>query len=411
MSHASDLIGRFLNQNQFELDSGDPQFVLMQCLNEAWFSNMLAWLLDNDAEHGYGVTFSQAFLEKIGKIRSEYIYPVEYIRRETLLKWGKAGKGRGATGFSLKNASAVREFYLSQAVSGGRGPRYCDVVFLDLDTQDSLFVAIENKLFTINHPAQLMTYRKVVEDKFQRAAVREYVYLTLFGLPPTNYEKADEKDHLYWVRMSWATDILDVLEQLKVQSEHPEVTKLKVLLRWLHGLSQQDEVIQKSMEALRYELLLQAAGCLFVELNRLGEGKRGEWYLDTSADQKVVIRHSSFPVKSLHVELLPTLSITVQDRYHGRASIDKIIVPYGTRPDQIFNLLDIAARDICHLFFEERFDTYVGDKRRRRVHSAEQEAAVPLFEFVYRYANELKVMFALTSVVWEAERVEQVTEA
>lgn len=407
MSYPTELIGRFLDENQFEVEGGDPQFVLIQCLNEAWFSNVLAWLLDNDAEHGYGVTFAQAFLEKIGKIRSGHIYPVEYMRRETLLKWGKEGKGSGSTGFSLKNASAVREFYLSQAVSGGRGPRFCDVVFLDLDTQDSLFVAIENKLFTVNHVGQLTTYRKVIEKKFQRAAVREYVYLTLFGLPPANYGGADEKDHLYWVRLSWATDILDILEQLEVQSEHPQVTKLKALLRWLHRLSQQDEAIKDAMEALRYELLLQAANCLFVELNRLGEGKRGAWRLDKSAAQKVIIRHSSYPVKSLHVELLPTLSITVQDQYHGRAVIDKIIVPYGARPNQIFNLLDIAARDICHLFFEGQVDLYLADRRRRRNRSAEQKAAEPLFEFVYKHANALKAMFALSSVVREAAKFEQ----
>ncbi|MCB0034941.1 MAG: hypothetical protein KDE51_13000, partial [Anaerolineales bacterium] len=339
MSHPSDLIGRFLDQNQFELEGDEPQFVLMQCLNGAWFSNVLAWLLDNDAEHGYGVTFAQAFLEKIGRIRSGN---VEYMRRETLLKWGKEGRGSGSTGFSLKNASAVRE----------------------------------------------------------------YVYLTLFGLPPANYDEADEQEHLYWVRLSWATDILDILEQLEVQSEHPQVTKLKALLRWLHELSRQDEVIQETMEALRYELLLQAANCLFVELNRLGEGKRGAWRLDKSAAQKVIIRHSSYPTKALHVELLPTLSITVQDRSHGRASIDKIIVPYGARPDQIFNLLDIAARDICHLFFEGQVDLYLADRRRRRNRSAEQKAAEPLFEFVYKHANALKAMFALSSVVREAAKFE-----
>jgi hypothetical protein len=60
-------------------------------------------------------------------------------------------------------------------------PRYCDLVLLDLDSDDGLTVFIENKLFTCNQADQLVEYLEAAEEKFSRIPTREYVYLTLRG--------------------------------------------------------------------------------------------------------------------------------------------------------------------------------------------------------------------------------------
>jgi hypothetical protein len=55
----------------------------------------------------------------------------------------------------------------------------------------------------------------------------------------------------------------------------------------------------------------------------------------------------------MSVELTPGLTVTVQGlQYSRRAEFDKIVVPFGAHPDQVTNLLDIAARDVFHKFFE-----------------------------------------------------------
>jgi hypothetical protein len=69
-----------------------------------------------------------------------------------------------------------------------RGPRYCDIILLDLDTSDNIFVVIENKLFSSNHPSQLEEYYELVEKNYKRAKIREYVYLTLYGIDPIQYD-------------------------------------------------------------------------------------------------------------------------------------------------------------------------------------------------------------------------------
>lgn len=82
--------------------------------------------------------------------------------------------------------------------------------------------------------------------------------------------------------------------------------------------------------------------------------------------------HSSFS-GSFTVELTPGLAITGQGRQHsGKAEFDKIMVPFGAHPDQVTNLLDIAARDVYHKFFESP-GIYVGSGRRLRMTWTEKE--------------------------------------
>ena len=164
-----------------EISVQPDELLLQTALNEAWFSNTLAWLLNPRGSHGLGVAFCNQFVALVGRRRTDRDDGVDYARRATFLKWGKEGAGVGATGFGFRNAAVLREYYLSKPIErrAERGGGFCDVVFLDLDTDDSFFLAIENKLFTSDHSDQLEHYRAAIDNKYGRAAVRELVYLTV----------------------------------------------------------------------------------------------------------------------------------------------------------------------------------------------------------------------------------------
>jgi hypothetical protein len=100
-----------IKRNPLEFDHAD--FKLRHYLNEAWFSNTLAWLLNPNGSHGYGVTFVKEFVKAIGKKRSNNYE--KFAHNESLLNWRNRGSGTGASKFSLKNASVIREFCFQRA--------------------------------------------------------------------------------------------------------------------------------------------------------------------------------------------------------------------------------------------------------------------------------------------------------
>jgi hypothetical protein len=395
-------INNLLLENKLELDDKDLMF--MRCLNEAWFSNTLAWLLNPKGSHRLGVSFANEFIKTLAQIRTET--PSEYMRRSSLLKWGKTGRGVSSTRLSLKNAAIIREFYLAQSIRKkiARGPRYCDIILLDLDSSDNIFVVIENKLFSSNHPSQLEEYYELVEKNYKRAKVREYVYLTLHGITPIQYEKNSGKIIRYWVKMSWSKHILDILRTLHQPQEHTEISQLRRLLEWLHKLGKPSH--ERLADELRRILLQAAARCLHEELARLGEGKPGKWEVKNMAGKNIRITHTSSPKTPLFVELLPNLSITVQSRKKSKPIFEKIIVPYGANIDQIYNLFDIAARDVYHYHFVNT-DRYLADKRRlTSTVTPIQNEMQPIFKFVSQNQHELKILLAASRYVWQAQKFE-----
>jgi len=379
--------------------SKDKDYVLRQYFNEASFSNILAWLLDPKGSHGFGVKFANEFLKCIAKRRTTN----NYARKGTFLKWGKGGKGKPSTQFSLKNSSAIREFYLPQTKSSksNKVSRYCDVVLMDIDSKDSLFVSIENKLFTANHPFQLKDCYQIVEQKFARVKIREYVYLTIHGNEPLidGYEN-------YWIRMSWVKDIASILSNLETNNQ--EIVFIRDLLAWIQNICQ--NVVKTDIEQLRAKLLYAASQCLKEELNRLAEGITGKWIRrDESKRDKLMrysIYHTSFQATPLYIELLPNNSITVQSQRNNKPLFDKIIVPFGANADQIFNLFDITARDIYNYHFP-RNSRYLPKKRRMTVSRTQmKEQFQELFEFAFKYQPELKILFGLLRSPWEAVNYE-----
>ncbi len=396
-------IDNFLSQNQLEIDRDDKDLTFKRCFNEAWFSNTLAWLLDPKGSHRLGVLFANEFLKTMAKIRTQD--SKKYARKNSLLKWGKGGSGTSPIGFSLKNASVIREFYLAKSIRrrSERGPRYCDIALFDLDSSDSLFLVIENKLFSSNHPYQLEDYYDLVENKFSRAKFREYVYLTINGFDPVPNKDETNRKFKYWVRMSWYKDIFAILNKLQIQNEHKEIEKLKKLLGWLSKIARHS--IVKHVDELRMLLIKAASWCLQAELERLGEGGIGSWQIN-SKGKSITINHTSLPKTPLFVELLPNLSITLQSRRKRKPLFDKIIVPYGANTDQIYNLLDIAARDVYHDHFSTK-NRYLGNKRRlTSTLTKQKKKSKRIFDYVYKNQNELQILFTMSEHIWQAQNFE-----
>lgn len=371
-------------------------FLLQIALNEAWFSNMLAWLLTPQGSHGLGVTFCNEFVGLVARRRAEVSDEVAYARKATFLKWGKKGTGVGATGFGFRNAAVQREYYLSKSTDrrSDRRGGFCDIVLLDLDTDDSFFLAIENKLFTSDHSDQLTQYRIAIDDKYGCVAVRELVYLTLRGDKPAG---GSERDLADWVRLSWTEDILCILRSPAIASTadgHPQVAALKVLLEWLGQVTDLDRVPLSDRVDFRASLLQAAAECLFEELTRLDAPGGGQWRLEQPLEHAERISYTVRTASYLTIELLPGLAVTVQGRqYSGKADFDKIVVPFGAHPDQVFNLLDIAARDVYHKFFESPAPVYLGSARRLRTTVTEMERKHrPTFQFIHDHKFALKPM-------------------
>ena len=281
-----------------------PDIMLRRSLNETWFSDTLSWLLDPKSSDSLGVKFIERFVKIISQKRSKS--ELGYKQKISHLRSGKSGKGRlttGANRFSLKNAAVCREFYLSKKLwRKSKGPQFCDIVVFDLDSSDGIFLAIENKLFTTNHPNQLEDYYINIEEKYKLIKVREYVYLTILGEKPiTTFKKSDKKIlNSEWVCISWVDDILPILELLEPSnietSEAEDVRRVTELLRWLKEIIPKDR-IKKDIETFVKLIVGSAAQCLTEELNRLT--KVGRW--NQKGKTKSSITHTSYPTKVLRI--------------------------------------------------------------------------------------------------------------
>jgi hypothetical protein len=372
-----------------------------RCMSETWFSDTLAWLLDPKGSHGLGVKFANAFLNKVAELRSN---PENGYKREaTLLKKGRSGIGTVAN-FSLKNAAVTREFYLSSLIDKKLVQvNFCDIVFFDLDSRDGLFLLIENKLFTRNRRGQLAGYRAMAKKKYHTKLL-ECVYMTLDGSEPIAYEASDEKQHRYWVRMSWIEDIPEILKKTKVdmESSNPLLKELSDLLDWLNKLKAQ--IVNKvNLERFRSCLLNAATDCMVQELLRLSEGMQGQWDR-AKENNRILIKHSSFPARYLFVELLPNMTVTLQTKKGERPLYSKVIVPFGTNSEQIYNMLDISCREIfkgsippeskenhmnnCRRLTRSGFD-YVPEGNKPNMKRKYKE----FFDFVAENSTVLKIMY------------------
>ncbi len=381
-------------------------------LGEAWFSDMLAWLLDVKGSHGLGTAFADRFLVKIATRRNQG-HPDEgfaYAHRKGHLRFGRQGiVGTPCTGFRLGNSAVFREFYLANGTGSktAGSAALCDVVFLDLDARDGLFVAVENKLFTRNRTGQLENYHRLIESRYARATVREYVYLTLTGEAPVDHgpgaggagsqavpQAVPQAVRKAWVRLGWLTDVLEVLDEMPAGSNR-ELIQLRQVLLWLKTAMVQSsrpeggEVIGRLLAAM----VTAAVECIFAELVRLNEGARGQWQIIREGKNASRLVHSSKPKAPLYVGVMPNLSIALYGPRGRRRPFDKLLIPFGSNPDQIFNLMDFAARDIYQLHFGASYRSYLGKGRRLTAREVpERQAARRLFQAVHRHRHQIQLL-------------------
>lgn len=303
-----------------------------------------------------------------------------------MLKVGKKGMGFGTSQLNLGNCAVFREYYLPRLVARRRNAGlFCDVVVIDLDSRDGLFLVVENKLFSTDRNQQLDKYSDLVKEKFAKAKIREYVFLTLGGYSP----RSDQEN--LWVPLSWERDIRDVLRTAIARGEKRKgslvqgVEDLLSLLDWMHALSGQDDDAQQAYRCISQQWKTSVEECLIEELARLGTEKPGSWCWNGEASY---FKHTSRNAR-LHLGMLPGLAITLQGRSGGKAEFEKILLPFGAHPDQFFHLIDIAARDIYHLFFHDG-SRYLGAKRKcRTTLSAGKKKWKPLLDFIHEARHTL----------------------
>lgn len=404
------------NKNTIAFEQKNLQ--LKAYLNETWFSDMLAWLLNPKASHGYNTIFAQELLSTIAKVRKNG--KDKYAHCNHFLKTGKK------TG--LNNSTVIREFFLSGELGkkpkDKRGARYCDIVVLDLDYKDSFMLVIENKLFSANHPFQLQEYQYAVDQKYSEIKTRDYVYLTINGADPRKYEKKREdrfgdKKHpettLYknWVCISWVDHILPIIKKLnedikKKQNKKGESIHEIAILEKILGLFKKlkDEAkLNQYVENFRKILIDAFADCLLEKLNEFNDKENSKWELHDEKKSKILI-YTKYPKRKLEIHMLPNFTITIQSKFKTKNPLcEKIIIPFGVNPDQALHLISYAAKDI----YSYHFNNPVGfiKKGKHVVCKNEQlsdkaQICRKIFEFAYKNVCELKVLMSYSSSCWKA---------
>jgi len=437
--------------------------LLRICLNETWFSNVMAWLLDPSANHKLGKNFLKRFLMTVAKERAFpskrsrqrarqkqhfYLQGVPHLRyRKRILEQlprprrprrkqhfyvqgvphlryrKRKANARTVSKLQLGNATVHREFFLSRGLQQNtKSSQFCDIVVLDLDPDDGLFLVVENKLFSENHEGQLNTYLKRVESRYDRVPVRDYVYLTLRGDDPFPSAKEDDEQvfHPRWVRISWLSDVLPILESLirDRAHNHPRVLELRDLLLWMKEIAPSAEKYgRKTLFAHR--ILTETARYLEAELNWLCDyqaenaasgrnwqvkplrRKKSDLEEGEAPIARMALQFSSTQSQELVIELLPSYAVGLQSRYSkSQAKFEKLIVPFGAHSDQVLNLLDITARDIYGLVLAKpsvavKQGRWKRGKARRK---ANPPASKPLFDFLHKRRFELRVLFGFAAL-------------
>ena len=207
--------------------------------------------------------------------------------------------------------------------------------------------------------------------------------------------------------MSWSRDILEILEKWEYtdKEDDRDVIRLLNLLKWFRYMLTPSEEIKASSDLLVLNLVNATADCLLEELNRLGEGTKGSWGKREKNRGFPVLYYSSIPSLNLHIELLPNFSITLQSRKKSSRApkYEKILVPYGANASQVFNLLDIVARDIYYKHFDHP-ELYLNHKRRlTQSKSEKKEEHRHLFSFFSKHRFQLQVLFLLSKRIWTHE--------
>ena len=386
-----------------------PEILLHRGLNETWFSDTLAWLLDPMGEHGLGVSFLERFVELVGFRRSDPAalchHGQTYERADHRLKFDDEGIGTRFSTLHLANGTPLREFLLSPKI-GARGAQYCDLILVNLDAHPSFVLAIENKLFAKDHPGQLSGYFETIEEKFSGASVREFVYLTLREECPEDDEEACRA----WARLSWLWDVLWMLEHVVGEAENPaaHVRELVLLLKWLGAvLEHEDEgnpvdraSLYTCLGAFSTEYVQAATEHIVQELNRTSASKRGTWSIAKRGKKSCRIEHSAARTRRIDVGLHSNHALTIRGRSRDRDPFAKVVVPFGAHPDQAFHLLELAAQEVQRGFGSKSAADAGTNGPQSPMRPAASEEQTALFRFAHERRHALRVVFGLVRLSW-----------
>lgn len=396
-----------LNQDEDKLPS---DIRMRRGLSERWLSDALAWLLDVKGSHELGVRFANSFLSRIAKLRSGVeiegrtlppLPPVPYRRLSSMLKSGSSGRGVNPSKFGLRNAAVFREFSMIRKSKNCpvEGAMAADVVMFDLDLSDSLFVVVENKLFGNNSRGQLGSYHVLTEDKYHRASVREYVYLTLHGSEPKEYDTliGDKPDKAYlgnWIRMSWTKDILPMLEKLTKgrEGEFTDLSELIAFLRWLDKLTNPAAELSKAIDEFGNLIVSAVTDCLWWELYRLDGDSNSYWYTEKDdASRTRRLYYTKLPARPVNVHLWPPSGVALSSKSGKRVRYDRLVLRLGAHHSQMYNLIEVATRDLVRQHFPDPED-HEGRVRRSKRRNRFMEAYRPLFKFLNKHHLALPVL-------------------
>ena len=333
--------------------SRPEEITLRHALNEGWFSDSLAWLLDPAGSHGLKDGFLKRFVERVDRQRSG---PKQTIKRAVnRLTTGQAPAPRNyASRLNLENATSLREFFLPATTSKRKGhrARFADVVVLDLDQEDSFLMVIENKLFGSNSKGQLLDEFEAVDQKYCNVRNVDFVYLTLRGDPPRRGTKAEQAVLHRWANLSWQDDVLGILEELVKRAE-PRMRELIVVLRWLRSLSLAAAEQCQDVRVFEKRFVRAGSNSLLEELRMLSEGKPGHWEPVSQGERSARFRHSRARTRSLIITMLSDCSLAVESKKGKKPQCEKILIPFGAPPDQTAHLIRLTARDVFRAHFDK----------------------------------------------------------
>ena len=126
------------------------------------------------------------------------------------------------------------------------------------------------------------------------------------------------------------------------------------------------------------------------------------------------IRYTSLSAKSLKIGLLPNHTVTIERINGGKPTFERILIPFGANPDQIFHLLDMAARYIYHHYFQKsKLKLYLNDnKKLTKTVTETKKKHREILQFIHNNRYHIQVLLQKNKEVQkEAERQENENDA
>ncbi len=160
--------------------------VLKISRTEIRHSNMLAWFLNPDENHGFGDKILKGFVQFVIKNNSDD----EDIFSTLLMDY--------------------HDFIIQR--------EWHNIDLLAISDESKFILCIENKIDSGEHDNQLNRYRKIIEEHYP-SYKKYYIFLS-----PNGIESSDPE---YWIPMSYQ-DVLDIIEKNKNQLEVS--TDIKILV-------------------------------------------------------------------------------------------------------------------------------------------------------------------------------------